>query len=106
MNVGDLVGVGDDGGDPPGKDGPGKFGWGHEGAFDVDVRVDEARGHVGAVQVHLFVGRVSRTQGHDGVLVDDDVGVLDVSGVDVDDSGVAKGKGGRLVSTSNGEAFF
>ena len=58
QHIGDLVRVRDDGRRPSWHDSTGELGHGNHAGLDVDMRIDQARAYVLAVQVDRLAGTV------------------------------------------------
>ena len=102
-DVGDLVGVGDDGGDAVRHDGAGKLRGGRHRGFDVDVRVDEAGDEIVAVQVERRFAGVACPYSGDGLPGNGDVDIQHFAGEDVDHAGIGEQQVGGFVAPRDGE---
>ena len=94
-DVGDFVGIGDDGGGAVGDDGPGKFRRGHQTGLQVDVGVNEAgaddfSGHV------RFLAALVAAKTHDQALRYGNVAGVQLPGKHVDVGGVLQNQIGLL----------
>ena len=68
----------------------------------MNVRVDQAGGDAGAVQVDLVLGGVPSAEAGDAAADDGDVGFFDFAGEDVQHPRVAQEQVGRCVATRGG----
>ena len=96
-DVGDLVGVGDDGGGAVGQHRTGEFAGAHQRAFQMDVGVHKARQHDLAGNVHLHVAMVL-AHAHDQALGHGDVRLTQLIGKHVDVGGVFQHQIGRAAA--------
>ncbi len=97
QHVGDLVGIGDDGGGAARHDGPGELGHGHHARLDVDVGVDQAGADVGALQVERLTSLVVTEPGH-APFEDGDVGAVDLARPHIHEPGVSEERVGRRIA--------
>ena len=94
-DVGDLVGVGDNGGGAVGDDCPGKLRGGNQTGFQMDVGVDEAGADDLAGHVH-FVPAFVAAEAHDQTLRHGNVAGVQLPGKHVDIGGVFQNQIGFL----------
>ena len=94
-DIGDFVGIGDDGGGAVGDDGPGKFRRGHQTGFQMDVGVNEAGADDLAGHVH-FVPAFVAAEAYDQTLRHGNVPGVQLPGKHVDIGGVFQNQIGFL----------
>ncbi len=90
-DVGYLVGVGDDGGGPPGHHRAGELRGRHHGALDVDVALDETRSQVASAKVNRLPGLVVPEAGNHSP-GNGDGDLLHLGGEDVHDAAASEEK--------------
>ena len=86
-DVGDFMGIGDDGGSAVGNHRPGKFAGGDQAGFQMNVGIDEAGADHLAGHIHFFHAIVS-TQTHNESFCNGDVAFFQSAGKDIDVGGV------------------
>ena len=93
-DVGDLVGIGDDSGGAVGQDRLGKLRGAHQGALQMDMRIQEAGQHDLAGDIHLHLA-VILAHAHDEPLRHGDVALAELVGENVNIGGVFQHQVGR-----------
>ena len=104
-NVGDLVGIGDNGSGAMGQHCLFKGGTAEHGAFDMDVSVYEPGAEIAALQVHLGRSGIA-AYSHDPAAADRHVSLLDLVGEHVDHPGILQHQIGSCFSPCCGDLPF
>ena len=102
QDVGDFVGVGDDGGGAAGQDGAGEFADAGHGTFDVQVGVDKSRCHEAPTEIDGFSCRTI-ADGRDPPVAHGEAAGGHGAGKNVDDLGMGQQQVGRGVAPGGGD---
>ena len=105
-------GIGHHRGDAVGQHRLGELGGDAEAALDMDVGVDQTRGHVGAGQINVGLAGVAAAYAGNALTAEPDVGLFDLAGKYVDQAarcataGLQGGRRGRRPVDRSGSKLF
>ena len=84
QNIGDFMGVGNQGRCPKGQEHRRQIGRGHHSTFNMKVPVDKTRGDKAVTTIDDFPAFI-RPEADDTILANGHIGLLDFTGKDIDD---------------------